>query len=61
MILYVLHRQCVDDHCVDGGGEGGLGPGDEFGGDRSVDHIIVGEGAAIEGHTQGISLNFGGE
>ena len=48
MILYVLDRQHVDDPGVDGVGEGGLGPGDEFGGDSSVDHAIVGEGAAIE-------------
>ena len=61
LILYVLNRQCVDVHGVDGVGEGGLGPGDEFGGDSPVDHAIVGEGAAIEGHTQGISFNFGGE
>ena len=61
MILYVLNRQRVDDHGVDGVGEGDLGPGDEFGGDSSIDHAIVGEGGAIEGHTQGISFNFGGE
>ena len=61
LILYVLDRQRVDDHSVDGVGEGGLGLGDEIGGDSSVDHAVVGEGAAIEGHTQGISFNFGGE
>ena len=52
LILYILYRQSVDDDSVDGVGEGGLGPGDEFGGDSSVDHAFVGEGAAIEGHTQ---------
>ena len=61
MILYILDRKRVDDHGVDGVGEGSLGPGDEFGGDSSVDHAVVGESTTIEGHTQGISFDLRGE
>ena len=61
LILYILCRQSVDDDGVDGVGEGGLRPGDGVGRDGSVDHAVVGESTAIEGHTQGISFNLRGE
>ena len=61
LILYIVYRQSVDDYGVNGVGEGSLGPGDGVGRDGSVDHAVVGEGTAINGHTQGISFNLGGE
>ena len=59
--MYILYRQSVDDDSVDGVGEGGLRPGDGVGGNRSVDHAVIGESTAIKGHTQGISFNLSGE
>ena len=42
--------------------KGGLGPGDAVGRDGSVDHAVVGESTAIEGHTQGSrSISVGKE
>ena len=61
LILYILHRQSVDDDSVDSVGKGGLGPGDGVGGNGPVDHAVISESAAIKGHTQGISFNLGGE
>ena len=59
--MYILYRQSVDDDSVDGVGKGGLGPGDGVVRDGYVDHAVVGESTAIEGHTQGISFNLCGE
>ena len=59
MILYVLYCQRVDDDGVVGVGEGGLGSGDGVGGERAKDHAVVGDGALVECHSQGISFNLG--
>ena len=64
LILYILNRQRVDDDYVDyvdGVDEGSFRPGDGVGRDRPVDHAVVGEGTAIEGHTRRISFNFSGK
>ena len=58
LILYVLYRKRIDDDGVAGVGEGGLRPGDGVGGDGAVDHAVVGDGALVECHSQGISFNF---
>ena len=56
--MYVLYCQRVDDDDVVGVGEGGLGSGDGVGGERAKDHAVVGDGALVECHSQGISFNF---
>ena len=61
LILEVLDGQRLDEDNVDGGGDEGLHSGDGFGGDISVDHVVLGQAALVQGNSLGILFYFRGE
>ena len=50
MILDVLYGPCLDEDGVDGGGDDGLHPGDDVGGNGSVDQVVVSQVALVQSH-----------